>query len=519
MIRDKLKLHIQALLDGCITDADLSSLETELEQSEEARKLYLDYTEIHSLMEQKASGASAAYNVVSIDRIISKQKRIRIAVFAAAAVLIIGLVSLRLLTVQEGPPALVFNTAAGSEFTLTHDPGDSETEGMIMDKGSRLQLSRGTVELTFASGVRSVIKAPADMTLQEDDTLFLNRGAAWFDVPEKAIGFTVKTKDLNVVDLGTEFGVVSKPGAYGEVHVFNGKVKASALNIRKESVILVANEARRNNPTGRLDTIAVNPSAFLKNLAELPPYLHWAFDEYDQFDVKGSHPAVDEVVTTPISRQAPPELVQGKSGAALLLNGNSQGLQTNWAGIYGDDRPLSTAVWVRIPKGADLTDWPAIVGWGIPMYSKAKWKVQATHPQNDIGNPPVARVSLGGHFYDSQTRLDDNQWHHIAAVYHGTHPETGEPDMALYVDGQRESLTHYTAPLRHEGLDVDEYEEIKNSPDARPMMIGQSLRKSLGKQDTTFRGLIDELYIFDGALSQEAIKTLVTFTNNPQPTE
>ncbi|MBT8038443.1 MAG: hypothetical protein KJO21_12960 [Verrucomicrobiae bacterium] len=503
-------------LDNDLTAEEFATFEQQLASSPEARARYLEAVDLHNLLDlelqAKLPVQLGTSNVVDVQRIIRKQKRksMRIAALAAAAVLIIGLVSLRLIMVAERAPTLAFTTAPGSEFTLTHDLGDSETEGMIMDKGSRLQLSRGTVELTFASGVRSIIKAPADMTLHEDDTLFLNRGTAWFEVPEKAIGFTVKTKDLIVVDLGTEFGVLSKPNDYDEVHVIKGKVRVNALGIRKESTTLVANEARRNDPIGRLDTIAAKPSVFWKSLSELPPYLHWSFDQNDKFDVKGSHPAIKEMVITPSPSHSPPELVQGKHGSALSLNGKQQGLLTNWTGIYGADRPLSAAVWVRIPKGLDLTGYAAIVGWGIPKDSKAKWKFFVRH--DNIADAPTANISMGTYRgrYAGETRLDDNQWHHIAVVHHGIHPDTGAPDIALYIDGQQEVLSHSNSPVNSKNF--NEIQAVKESPDAKPMAIG------IGPvpQDVTFRGLIDELYIFDGAISYETIKSLANVARNQQ---
>ncbi len=49
-------------------------------------------------------------------------------------------------------------------------------------------------------------------------------------VPERARGFEVETSRLNVVDFGTEFGVMAESAGATEVHVFNGLVKAQLLD-------------------------------------------------------------------------------------------------------------------------------------------------------------------------------------------------------------------------------------------------------------------------------------------------
>ncbi len=81
------------------------------------------------------------------------------------------------------------------------------------------------MELEFASGVRGIVRGPADLTLQREDLLDLANGTAWFEVPADAVGFKVNTPDLILTDLGTEFGIISESNFLDEVHVFDGKVE------------------------------------------------------------------------------------------------------------------------------------------------------------------------------------------------------------------------------------------------------------------------------------------------------
>jgi len=180
--------------------------------------------------------------------------------------------------------------------------------------------------------------------MHADDLLYLNEGTAWFHVPKQAIGFQVKTKDLTIVDLGTKFGVFAKPDDHDEVHVLKGRVQVTANRVRKESMILTVNEARRINPIG-----------------QLLPYLHWSFDQEDGLQVVGTRPAVEDVSTHP---RGTPSFTQGKRGLALSLNGAGQHLETDWAGFSGD-RPRTVSFWLKIPEGGDYRINPGIVGWAL----------------------------------------------------------------------------------------------------------------------------------------------------------
>lgn len=509
--------YLSRALDRDLTAEEFAEFEQELIASPEARALYLEYVDVHTVLDLElnilTSKPGGSTKIVDMNRVIRSQRRksVKIAAIAAAAICILSLIAMQFYMMDRAPK-VVFQSSPGTQFTLTHSNEKISTEAKSMQPGSRLELAAGTVELTFASGVRSIVTAPADITLHADDTLFINRGTAWFEVPQKAIGFTVNTDELNIIDLGTQFGVCVKPDEHDEVHVFKGKVKVHAQGLEKESAILVAGEARTSDPDGRLSVIPVSSSAFVTNFLQLPPYLYWSFDESDGFEVKGSHPAAAEIVSTPSPADSPPHLVEGKFGSALSLDGNQQSLMTDWEGIYGADQRLSCAVWVRIPEGLDLTHYSGVVGWGIPGNSNAKWKVFVRQAQ--AGHAATVHIAVGTnngmYRFSGKTRLDDDEWHHIAVVDHGIQPGAEEPVITLFIDGEEEPVTPILLPV---GDELNSHGDIQKHPLTKPFAIG----KGPIPQDVTFRGLIDELYIFDGAISQTEIRNLITppTTNKP----
>ncbi len=88
----------------------------------------------------------------------------------------------------------------------------------------RMSLEQGFAHLIFKSGAEVLVQAPAAFRLQSAKGLFLESGRVTAKVPKQAIGFTVKTSEADVVDFGTEFGVMVGGQDLSEVHVFDGRI-------------------------------------------------------------------------------------------------------------------------------------------------------------------------------------------------------------------------------------------------------------------------------------------------------
>jgi hypothetical protein len=85
-------------------------------------------------------------------------------------------------------------------------------------------LESGLAQVAFYSGVRVVIEGPAELQLVSLIEAVCPTGRLLAQVPPQARGFRLKTDQLSVVDLGTEFAIDASR-ARTEVHVFKGKVK------------------------------------------------------------------------------------------------------------------------------------------------------------------------------------------------------------------------------------------------------------------------------------------------------
>lgn len=486
------------LLDDAIPAGDFGRLQEILAADESARRLYLELVALHNLLELHAEqvpqigggNVIPASPVIPIGRVMRKQQRragIRSLIAAMAALILVAL-GLHLILARDPEPAVSIRSAPHSSFTITHpESADPARERNGLVPGSSLELVQGTLELDFASGVRSILRAPASITFTDTNHLYLREGVAWFDVPEKAVGFTATTPNIQVVDLGTEFGVVTSPRlatSEDEVHVFSGSVRARTLIGLKQAETLSAGQARKLHLTGKWMQIPHSGDPFLRKLPPGLPKLSWSFDrlEGDSFPTTGNFPLtrrIESVATTDQVTQ-----VRGKHGNAVSFLPGEGYLKTSWPGI-DSDRPRTIACWIKCPPHSPVG---SIVEWGVPFISSSKWRV-CLNPElgGEGGVRGAFRTEFGEGYVIGTKDLRDGEWHHVVSVYDGSGTGDGET-IRLYIDGQHEPISA-SRPNR--------ISTILDDPRSKPCLIGAD-----------FHGIIDDLRIFQGVLPERVIRDL-----------
>lgn len=280
----QLETRIQELIEGVLAEERWPELRDELIGSAEARELYCTHVRLHALLDRRVKGLKAVLAHESLipveefehDR---RRKALHHAILAAAAVLLVSAVVLWLKMLPQSPATFAeFRIAPGSAFTLTHTGDDDAPIGNMLIEGSRLRLTRGTMEGLLGSGVRCVIEAPCDLSFLAEDRISIAEGVAWFGVPPEAIGFTVETPQLTVVDLGTEFGVVALAGGRHEVHVIKGSVEITSRQSGEAKQILRVGEARRVDARGKLREATFAADRFTTALPEVITIANPNFD-------------------------------------------------------------------------------------------------------------------------------------------------------------------------------------------------------------------------------------------------
>ena len=170
-------------------------------------------------------------------------------------------------------------------------------DGAELDIGSVLELVEGVAEIEYASGVHVVIEGPVTFEVSLVDAGKLTAGQLSATVPNAAIGFTIHTPALDVVDRGTQFSVRIGEAGATQVHVFQGEVETQtrgpheAPKVRKT---LTATQAAQFNAKGRFGG--------------------WLDPDYEGFAGVGHH-AYGVVSTDRAMRwlpQAPPVLEEGE---------------------------------------------------------------------------------------------------------------------------------------------------------------------------------------------------------------
>lgn len=117
-------------------------------------------------------------------------------------------------------------------------------------------LKEGFAEIAMPSGASVILQGPTTFRLIDGNTLALDGGQLTAEVPDRAKYFTVKTRSMDVVDLGTRFGVRVEADGAVSTSVFEGKVEAHAVAAGADSpriVALTAGQQMHADASGKLD--------------------------------------------------------------------------------------------------------------------------------------------------------------------------------------------------------------------------------------------------------------------------
>lgn len=369
-----------------------------------------------------------------------------------------------------------------------------------------IELSEGYSELTLSNGVILVLEAPVKLTLQSENKVFVDSGKLVAKVPPNAIGFRIDTPSAEIIDLGTEFGVDVLANGDSQVHVLEGEVKARASKLQSYQH-LKKDQALAFNHADDIEHIHSNPKEFRRvlpgNSAERPNYLHWSFDEKENNKFLALSNGFDNSEFYAIDqsqKQTPIELLDGVYGRAINFNGNGHWLETNFPGI-GNNDPRTVSFWVKVPSDFSTDNAYGIINWGL-QENYASWQIS---PNPEKNNGELGRIRIGT--YNAQvvghTDLRDNQWHHIAVVLYGGETSDVSTHILLYVDGKLEKTQNKSIAKVNTQLD---------HPKSKPLSLGRNIGyhpNAAHETQNYFKGSVDELFVFEAALSQEQIRRLM----------
>lgn len=179
----------------------------------------------------------------------------------------------------------------------------------------------------------------------------------------------------------------------------------------------------------------------------------------------------DGVLTDELSFDA--NSAPGRIGRALKLDGDKGVLRiTEYRGVTGT-HPRTVAAWIKT-----ATSRGQIISWGENDFGKM-WNLGFVRGR--LGVTPD-----GGYLYINAP-IHDDAWHHVAAVVQEAELPNLHDDVKLYVDGT-------LAEIHDIGL-----------LDLWPINTGSDREVEIGRG---FKGLIDDVRIYDRALSHEDVRAL-----------
>lgn len=507
------------LIDETIDSAGMQELESLFVNDQKARRWYIAQARIHGSLHRWAARTNLtreedlnSRNAISITSLKQPENSRRYAYPAAAAIVIMAaLLSVLYFTSITKDPLLAFTTSPNCQFTLSHtDPSLDQTNNLLY-QGSELSLTSGSIELNFESGVRSILTAPATITLKHSELVELQKGKAWFHVPQQAVGFSVLTENLNIVDLGTDFGVIAESKNGDEIHVLQGAVEAQSQLKNSSPILLRKNQARGLDLSGDLIEIPVKP--FQTTLPQTQDYLHWSFDHIDKWNFKadGNHPKLAKAIAESTLDTPRSHISSGKFGNAFSLNGQEQSQLITQHPGFDLSQATTIAYWVKFPQkitpDGSTTDAP-ILTWAMPdstsRYERASFHMMQTDVTDQLGH----RVSCSG-YSQNNINLADGEWHHITTVITGKPLDNQLPEMRIYVDGKLTSIDHSRGDTVYSFTDKDGEYEGQN------LVFGSPTTAGLSYGNSASNTLIDEVFILKGTLDEKQIIQLMETNQLP----
>lgn len=204
----------------------------------------------------------------------------------------------------------------------------------------------------------------------------------------------------------------------------------------------------------------------------------WTFDEASgKTAVDASKHGRDAILKGELSFDK--NSATGRTGKAIELNGGEDYLEVpKYKGI-GGTQPRTLAAWIKTTATAG-----EIVSWGTNDFGKM-WTLGFIRGR--VGVTPH-----GGYLYMNAETHDD-QWHHVAVVVRQAESPNLYDDVTLYLDGE-------VAVIHDIGL-----------LDLWPIDTGNEFDVRIGRK---FKGLIDDLRIYDRVLSEDEIHALFTLNTN-----
>ncbi len=528
---------IAALLEQSISAAQFNELNELLKSDPEARRYYLSIQSVESGLREKYLSAASSNKVRALELAPSVAPSKAgfsspvVAMVALVLIVIAGASIWEQLTrpitkqglVQHPEPSKLPAKSIRASLARLTNARAAAWNGKNLPIGSLLyakdyELASGFAEITFDSGSIVTVFEGCRFTIVDANRIVLLFGELVADVPDQAVGFQVETPSGIVTDLSTRFGVTVKEDGASDIHVLTGMVEATAKGKTLKSLLVKESNAIRMSPANELHKMPFVEKKSVEFAQNSNPialdYRYFPFDDPEIIStgVVLDHGSAGPIEVGSIELNDNPSAclsVQGKRGNALFFAGKNAKIRTDIQGVVGDS-PRTIMFWTRIPKDVKRSHAYSFVNWGIPGSKRGnKWQI-GWNPNAEkwCGQLGAVRTEFGGGYVIGTTDLRDGRWHHVCSVFLGGRNVNVATHIKHYVDGKLEGVSGYEQIL----IDTD--------TKGRTLGIGSYLNESYYQYfKTGFKGWLDELYVFDAALTPAQIVRVMETSIPPNQDE
>lgn len=462
-----------------------------LEQKQFPEGAFTDQV-LGTLLEEQSQEDITDEVLIDLQRYRGRQRRRTwvTAGFAAAAMLALGLF---LAGLFEKPVSSIVRVVAAE--------GVGTLNSRALESGKMIRLRRGLLELELNGGEsRVVIEAPASFQVVSARHLKLESGRCFAEMETGKTGLRIETPSGDALDLGTKFAVEVNSPSEMNVHVFDGEVEVSSGQVKKR---LSEGEAAAFEESGKVASLDANSDVFVhrvpNGIAMESSFLHWSFDEGsgEVVEATGTDPQVElgkGRFLTKEGETGTPEWTSGVVGSALSFDRNSW-IETDHPGITGN-QDRTVACWAKVPANEGEGTAP-LVAWGLSHQSESQMRkswvmLVDLFQQGSTNRYGQVRINAGKYHTTGTTNLRDGRWHHVAGVaMKGDRGTT----ILIYVDGELENVSRH-----HLSIETDTTDQKSKS-----VQFG----RNLFSPRPLFRGSLDEVYVFDSALSGDEVRQLM----------
>jgi outer membrane protein assembly factor BamB len=262
----------------------------------------------------------------------------------------------------------------------------------------------------------------------------------------------------------------------------NGKSRIRQCFLKKTKITIVAlamvalnTYARHDtgNAAGAADPNDGGPATVIDGAArDLAQGLigHWTFDEGKGMIARDSSGRNNHGTIMGSAKWT-----KGRIGGALDFDGTDDFVSIPNEGNFDITGSITVTAWIRV--NSFTRSWQAIVTKG-----DRAWRLHRANDTNSLGwaCSDLSRQEVGDLY--GKKAVNNGRWHHVAGVYDGT-------KTCLFVDGTLDASERTTRTIS-----VNDY----------PVLIGENAQH----RGRFFRGLIDDVRIYDRALSVDELQAL-----------